>query len=122
MKVVVKKVGEPAEIEEIVNTPEAYMKIIGGDFQIIPYGAIHVNIASLGKGNLDEAKTIEGVILLCDKESLLKYALNEPINFTIPRYGSICGNAIFVGGGAENFRDLTDSEAECVIDKLKEEK
>ncbi len=119
MKVVVKKVGKAAEVVEIENTLNAYQEAVGGHFQTVPFGALFVNFASCGKGDMEEAKAIEGVILLCDEEGMLK---NSPINFTMPVYEGIRGDVVFVGDGVEDFRDLTDEEAEGVLRKLKEEK
>lgn len=120
MKAVVKKVGEPAEVVEIENTLKAYQDAVGGHFQTLPFGALFVNFASCGKGDMEEAKVIEGVILLCDEEGHIK---NKPLNFEMPIYDGIFGDVVFVGDGAEDFRDLTDEETEGVMKKLnKEEK
>lgn len=91
MKVVIKKVGEQAQVTEIENTLDALQKFVGG----------HIEVVSVGGE----------VIMICNEEGKLN---GLEYNFKLGN-DFIVGNVLFVQAKGEDFADLSDSNVESIM-------
>ena len=91
MKVVIKKVGEQAQVTEIENTLDALQKFVGG----------HIEVVSVGGE----------IIMICNEEGKLN---GLEYNFKLGN-DFIVGNVLFVQAKDEDFTDLSDSNVESIM-------
>ena len=89
LNVVIKEPGKEPFIKEIEDDLTTYQEILGGMMEMVPFE--------------------KGQVLLCNDEGKLKGL--EP-NLILPSGEIIVGTAIIVGTDGEEFRSLTDEEAE----------
>ena len=91
MKVVIKKVGEQAQVAEIENTLDALQKFVGG----------HIEVVSVGGE----------IIMICNEEGKLN---GLEYNFKLGN-DFIVGNVLFVQAKDDDFTDLSDSNVESIM-------
>lgn len=91
MKVVIKKVGEQAQVTEIENTLEALQGIVGGYIEVVAVGG--------------------EVLMICNEEGKLN---GLEYNFKLGN-DFIVGNVLFVQAKDEDFTDLSDSNVESIM-------
>lgn len=91
MKVVIKKVGEQAQVTEIENTLDALQKFVGG----------HIEVVSVGGE----------IIMICNEEGKLN---GLEYNFKLGN-DFIVGNVLFVQAKDDDFTDLSDSNVESIM-------
>ena len=84
IKVIVKELGGPFELRQIVNDFNLFRKIIGGYIETLP--------------------ATEKDLILCDEDGRLK---NLPYNISW-RGHDLFGTIIFAGNGFEEFADVSD--------------
>ena len=89
LNVVIKEPGKDPFIKRIEDDLTTYQEILGGMMEMVPFE--------------------KGQVLLCNDEGKLKGL--EP-NLILPSGEIIVGTAIIVGTDGEEFRSLTDEEAE----------
>ena len=89
LNVVIKEPGKEPFIKRIEDDLTTYQEILGGMMEMVPFE--------------------KGQVLLCNDEGKLKGL--EP-NLILPSGEIIVGTAIIVGTDGEEFRSLTDEEAE----------
>ncbi len=89
LNVVIKDPGKEPFIKRIEDDLTTYQEILGGMMEMVPFE--------------------KGQVLLCNDEGKLKGL--EP-NLILPSGEIIVGTAIIVGTDGEEFRSLTDEEAE----------
>lgn len=91
MKVVIKKVGEQAQVAEIENTLEALQGIVEGYIEVVAVGG--------------------EVLMICNEEGKLN---GLEYNFKLGN-DFIVGNVLFVQAKDEDFTDLDESNIETVM-------
>lgn len=91
MKVVIKKVGEQAQVTEIENTLDALQKFVEG----------HIEVVSVGGE----------IIMICNEEGKLN---GLEYNFKLGN-DFIVGNVLFVQAKDDDFTDLSDSNVESIM-------
>ena len=91
MRVVIKKVGEPAKVAEIENTLEALQGIVEGYIEVVAVGG--------------------EVLMICNEEGKLN---GLEYNFKLGN-DFIVGNVLFVQAKDEDFTDLSDSNVESIM-------
>ena len=91
MRVVIKKVGEPAKVVEIENTLSALQEIVGGYIEVVGVGG--------------------EVLMICNEEGKLNGA---KYNFDLGN-DFIVGDVLFVQSKGEDFTDLDDNNIEAVM-------
>lgn len=91
MKVVIKKVGEQAQVAEIENTLDALQKFVEG----------HIEVVSVGGE----------IIMICNEEGKLN---GLEYNFKLGN-DFIVGNVLFVQAKDDDFTDLSDSNVESIM-------
>ncbi len=91
MKIIVKHPGNKPHVEEVEDDLKTYQNIVGGYIEIV-----HID---------------GDILLVCNEEGKLE---GLPYNFYMGD-DIIVGTVFFVGRDMEDFRSLTDDEAEQVI-------
>lgn len=91
MRVVIKKVGEPAKVAEIENTLEALQGIVEGYIEVVAVGG--------------------EVLMICNEEGKLN---GLEYNFKLGN-DFIVGNVLFVQAKDEDFTDLSDSNVKSIM-------
>lgn len=91
MRVVIKKVGEPAKVAEIENTLSALQEVVGGYIEVVGVGG--------------------EVLMICNEEGKLN---GLEYNFKLGN-DFIVGNVLFVQAKGEDFTDLSDSNVESIM-------
>ena len=89
LNVVIKDPGKEPFIKRIEDDLTTYQEILGGMMEMVPFE--------------------KGQVLLCNEEGKLK---GLAPNLLLPSGEIIVGTAIIVGTDGEEFRSLTDEEAE----------